>query len=417
MRRWIAAARRWAGVVPGHAGLGLLSLAIAVVIWVMVTNSENPVFSQEIEVPVQGVNMPRDFGVSDISPEKVTVTLTGPRNALRDVRQDDVIARVDLSGLDDNSLGQDVVTVTRQVKAEVRGQQGRRVRADPVVSQAKVRLERLKSKQVSVTVKEVGVLPVGIQRESIGVEPTTATVTGAPGNIDAVDSVSADVKLDGQTVSFSQQANLEARDSAGRTIGGVTVQPATATVNVKVKPTLFPKQVAVVVNARGQPKTGYEVTSIRTDPPSVTVVGPLDLVNNLTGITVDVDIDGATSDVVRSVKLPLPQNVTTNQQNVVVTIGIQAVRAPGSIGVAPRVINLQQGLTANLTTPVVALSLSGPLADLAQLRTSDVSVTVDATGLGPGTYKLDPKVSVPSTLQVDATVPEKVEVVITRGGP
>ena len=139
-----------------------------------------------------------------------------------------------------------------------------------------------------------------------------------------------------------------------------------------------------------------------------------DELKNLMAVSTDVvDLEGADRDVVRPVRLQLPYDLTSPQQSVVAFVAIQVVRAPGSIGVVPRVLNLGPGLTATLATPIIALNLSGPLGDLAQLRPTDVSVTVDAGGLGAGTHRLEPKVSFPPTLQLDAVVPERVEVIIS----
>lgn len=419
MRRLTSGLRRWAAAAPANVGLGVLSLAIAAVIWVMVTNSENPVVTRDVtDVHIQTVSVPRQYIAGSIAPDRITVTLTGPGNLLADIRQDELEASVDLSGVADDSSTTPSITVTRPVRVNVRGLRDRRVRAESSVEQATVQLERQESKEVPVQVREVGVLPVGIDKDAITVDPPTAIVTGAPGNVRAVEAAVADIKLDGQTVSFSQSVALDARDSSGRTIGGVTAQPANASVTAKLRQVLYPKQVAVVVNWRGRPKTGYDVTSVSVNPAGVTVVGRLDQINNLSGVSTEVvDIEGATADVVRTVRLQLP-GVTTNQDSVVVTIGIQTVRAPASMPATPRVVNLQPGLVATLTTPVVALNLSGPLADIVQLRPTDVSVTVDASGLGPGSYKLDPKATYPPALQLDAVVPEKVEVTISRApGP
>jgi YbbR domain-containing protein len=412
----LAALRRWAAAAAGNAAPALLSLALAVVVWVAVTNSENPQDTRQIEVRVEADRVPAEFDVIQTTPERVTVTLTGPRNTIRDVRADEVEARVDLSGADEENPGQSEFSVSRRVRAELRGRRDRRVRAEAPDLSVRVTLERLERRTLPVKVNQVGVLPVGFELDGpLTVEPLKAQVVGTSRNLRGVEVVSADAKLDGLTVSVSPTVPLEARDSAGRTVGQVTVEPATARVTIPIKQNLFPKQVTVNVDTRGRPRTGFTVTSIRTEPALVTIVGRLDQINAITGVFTDVvDIDGADRDQTRPVRLQLPPGVTSSQQSVVVFIGIQAVRTPGSVAAVPRVVNLGPGLTASLTTPVVALNLSGPLADLTQLRPTDVSVTVDVAGLGPGTHRLEPKVQqLPPTIQLEAVVPDRVEVIIS----
>jgi YbbR domain-containing protein len=88
------------------------------------------------------------------------------------------------------------------------------------------------------------------------------------------------------------------------------------------------------------------------------------------------------------------------------------VRGPGSVGVQPRIVDLGPNLSATMSSPTVAVAVSGPLADVLALKPSDVSVTLDASGLGPGTYRLEPRVTAPPGISVEGTVPDRVEVVI-----
>jgi hypothetical protein len=82
------------------------------------------------------------------------------------------------------------------------------------------------------------------------------------------------------------------------------------------------------------------------------------------------------------------------------------------VGVIPRVVNLAPGLAATLVTPSVAVLVSGPLPDVLALRPADVSVTVDAAGLGPGTHRLEPRIVLPPGLSLDGSTPDRVELTI-----
>ena len=404
----------WLTAAVGGAPLAFLSFGLAVVVWVFVTNVNNPTEERLIDnVRIEARNRPDDYLDSGISPVYVSVTITGPRNVVRDLKGDSVKAWVDLRRADEEGSGEREFAVNRPIKVDL-GDRSGKLRADPFQESAKVTLERQEQKTVRVKLQQVGVLPVGWELEFATPEITEATVVGARRNIESVDHVTADMKLDGLTVSGQQSSTLTARGSTGNPIGGVRVDPGATNVNVRVLQKLYPRQVAVFADLTGRPRTGYQVTAVRAEPQFVTVVGPLDQVNLLsTVLTEAIDIEGADRDLVRPVRLKL-QGVTASEQAVRVTVSVQLVRAPGSIGVVPRVLNLRPGLSAALTTPVVAVNLSGPLADVVAVRTTDVAVTVDAGGLGPGTHRLDPKVVPPPTLQVDAVVPDKVEIVITQ---
>jgi len=341
----------------------------------------------------------------------VSVTITGPRAAVNDVRPEDVSARADLSGADDELRGVREGAVERPVRVDVR-RRGVRVEAAP--ESVKVTLERQERRQVPVCVDKVDVPPPGfVIEEPIVADPVEVSVSGPRRNIDAVECAAATLRLTGLTVSVQSQIALEPRDPAGRVVGGVELQPPSARVDARVRQELFPRQVTVDVRLSGRPAPGYSVTSVRTDPTLATVVGPLSVVQNLTTVPTEViDIEGSRSDIVRAVSLQIPPGVSSGDRRTVVTITLAAARTPGSIGVAPRIINLGAGLTATLNTPAVAVLVSGGAPDVLALRPADISLAVDAAGLGPGVHRLEPRVSVPQGISFDGTTPGQVEIVI-----
>lgn len=393
--------------------LGLLSFALALVIWVTVTNEENPSIRRALpqEIPVEQVNVPRSLLVTDTVPTRVSVALSGPRNVVNDLRPEDVVARVDLSRVEEEIAGLREATVERPVRVEVR-RGGVRAEASPEM--VKVKLEPQERRTVPVCVDKVDVPPPGYTlEEPVVTDPAEVTITGPRRNIDLVECAAAELRLTGLTVSVSNQVPLEPRDAAGRAIGNVSVQPATAAVNARIRQQLFPRQVVIDVRMQGRPAPGYAVSNIRVDPPSVSVVGPLETVSNLGSIPTEViDIEGAKSDIVRAVALEIPPGVSSGDRRSVVTISLQPVRGPGSVGVTPRITNLGSGLRATLNTPVIAVLVSGPLPDVLALKPGDVSVTVDAAGLGPGVHRLEPNVTAPPGINLDGTSPDRVEITI-----
>ena len=414
--RWPVAVWRLARVslstVVSTLPLGLLSLSLALVIWATVTNEENPAVRRTIpgDISVEQVNVPRNLLPTDVMPARVAVTITGPRSAINDVRPQDVVAQVDLDHADEEMAGQREATIERPVKVEVRR---RTVRGEATPEFVRVTVERQERRTVPVCIERVDVPPPGFTiEEPIVSDPSEVTIAGPRRNIDAVECAAAVVRL-GSTVSVSSQASLEPRDAAGRPIGSVTLQPATATVTVRVKQSLFPREVAIDPQLNGRPAPGYSVAALRTDPATVNVVGPLDVVNSLISVpTEPIDIEGARSDVIRSVSLQIPPGVSSGERRTVVTIVVQVTRGPGSVAVTPRIVNLGAGLTATLDTSSVAVLVSGPTPDVLALRPADVTVTVDAAGLAPGTHRLEPRVTVPSGITLDGIAPDRVEITV-----
>jgi len=134
----------------------MLSFVIALLVWVAITNEENPSIRRTLvqEIPVEQVNVPRSLLPTDVTPSKVTIIVSGPRNTVNDVRPEDVSARVDLSRADDEVAGSREGVVERPVRVEVRR---RGVRAEPSPEMIKVTVERQERRSVSVCVDKVDV--------------------------------------------------------------------------------------------------------------------------------------------------------------------------------------------------------------------------------------------------------------------
>lgn len=419
--RLIGLVRNARSVSTINVPLALVSLGLSTALWVGVTNAENPVSQRALGAPINidAVNLPSAMIVTGYQPANVHVTLQGPRNMLDKVSAEDLAARVDLAGLTNNpSAPEAPLDYTAGVQVSVR-QRGVRAQADP--STVQVILEPVVRRVVPVEVRSADTLPAGFAlSEQLTAQPTTATISGSKENIEAVDAVVANVRLGGLTVSLTQTVPLLPNDSAGHDIGGVVTNPSTASVSIKLHQLVFTRQLLVDPRVRGRPSPGYSIANTGVDPQTVTVQGSIDAINQATTLpTQDVDVGGATSNVVKTVGLQLPSGVTLadSANTLVVTVTIQPQRGPGSVAVAPRIIGLGSGLTAVADSVTVVVNLTGPVPALLQLSPADITATLDLSGLGPGGYRLVPKISVPSNVQMDGAVPDHVGVIITASGP
>jgi YbbR domain-containing protein len=171
-------------------------------------------------------------------------------------------------------------------------------------------------------------------------------------------------------------------------------------------------------SCRGEPAPGFEVVDRVVNPNTVLVDGPADVLESM--ITVnsdDVDITDADDDVTRRVSVVgLPDGVTilepqSGQVDVVVQIRQRGVQQPLP-SQQVMVINLEPGLTAQVSPNEVQVTVIGNQKDLEQLSSSSLLVQVDAQGLGPGTYQLPPRVILPANMEWTSVEPVTVTVTI-----
>jgi YbbR domain-containing protein len=397
--------------------IAIVSVVLATLLWVAVTNEENPTLRQEVpfQVPVAEINIPNAFVVASASPDHVNVTLTGAQDRVRSVKPEDLVVRVDLSGaLTGGSANQSLhYTVPAQVSVRQRG-----VQAEVSPQSIAVTLEPQVQRSVPIKVNTLDTLPPGFDiAEAPTTQPAEATISGAKENVDLVSAAIADVKLDGLTVNLEKAFPLDPRDLSGHPIGHVSIEPSQASVSLKVKQVQFTRQLTIDPHVRGRPAPGYGIGGIDAQPAALNVTGSLDALNQVSTVpTQDVDVEGATSDVVRTVGVQLAPGLTSSdsKSSIVVRVTVQALNGPGSIGIAPKVVGVGQGLSAALQTPTVVVNLTGPLPFLLRLAPGDVIATVDASGLGPGVYRLEPKIGLPAGIQVDAVVPDHVALTLTN---
>jgi YbbR domain-containing protein len=117
--------------------------------------------------------------------------------------------------------------------------------------------------------------------------------------------------------------------------------------------------------------------------------------------------------------LNLPEGVSVvGEQTVLIQAGVSAIESSVTLaGERVEVSGLSADYTATVSPLTVDVIVSGPLPILDTLTRQDVRVTVDLTGLEPGTHQVTPKVEVLiSDVIVESILPNTIEVVISLIG-
>ena len=165
---------------------------------------------------------------------------------------------------------------------------------------------------------------------------------------------------------------------------------------------------------RGRPAPGYTVSSVTAEPKLVTLQGDSATLSQMSGyITATIDITNASADVSERVPFRLPEQVSAlGTQSVAVQVGIKPIIGVQTVTRQPVIQGLGPGLAYSLTLGLVDVFLSGPVPKLDSLAPDAAPVILDLTGLGPGTYALEPSVPAPEEVNVEGTSPETIEVTI-----
>jgi YbbR domain-containing protein len=231
--------------------------------------------------------------------------------------------------------------------------------------------------------------------------------------MEQIDAAWVDLNLTGVQINTERELVLTARGKDGRPLD-VNIEPNTAKVSVTVVRTEGTVTFAVNPSISGNVAAGYRTSAVEADPPFVNVSGPVDVLQSISVLTTDtIPVDGAQSDVQRNVKLRLPPNASVDGSDEVV-VRVRVVPAIGqrNLQIAVQTKGLKEGLTANLASDELTVTVSGPLPVLDALPGDAVTARVDLSNMTAGVYQLAPKVDLPAGVQLVGIDPPDISVTI-----
>jgi YbbR domain-containing protein len=399
-------------------GLILLALVLAIVVWIVAVQEDNPIVQLEFgeSIPIEVRNQPEGTTfLPDGFEESVTLTIRAPQKNWQDLRPDKFRAWIDLEG---NEVGEYQVPV----QAECLDKNVRIVDLRP--ANVPVRLREEVSRTVPIQVRLFGSPPLGWEYrtddEQVGLEPETATVTGPRSLVEQVTKATATLDMRNTKETFIGTRPLDARSEDDEMVGFVTIEPSSVQITVPVVQKLGTSEVAVHAVVVGTAAPGYWVRGVSVEPAIVTLFGDPAAVRAIEGVvdTLPLDISEATGTVVERLPLDLPEQVSpVGVQGVKVTVEIEAQQANATILREPVIRGLSADLTAAVAPKEVAVTLSGPLPRIRSLTDEDVFVYVDLVDKGLGEHRVELTSLVPEGLELVALTPEFATVEIRPALP
>lgn len=398
-----------------NVGTALLSLFLATLVWVAAVREQNPPREADYNrsIPVEVVPPATGLVTTDALPETVRVRLLAPEDSWTALAPSKFRAVVDLSELSVgfNDVPIDVAVSDPQI--EIVGQ-------TPQVVTVNLQAEQTITLSIQIEVSDTP--PLGYVDRTPVAAPAAVTVSGPASLINQIDGAVSEINIDNSKETIEQTRPVVIRDRDNQPIAGLKVEPSEVRVTLPIEQRFGYKDVSVSAVVEGQPATGYWVSNISINPSRLVVVGNPDELSLISGFiqTVPINVNGATEDIVQITPLSLPDGVaivlpggeTTGASGVEVTVEIATIESGQTI---QRRIT-QQGIDPRYTwvaSPKQAdVILSGPIPRLQALKPDDTRVIVDLFGLEPGVYQIRPTVFLPDGLQVEAILPDTIEVTI-----
>ena len=310
-------------------GLKVLAFFIAVLLWFIVVNVDNPI-QQKVyrDIPVTVINTEvlaeeqQTYQIVDDT-QTVSVTISAQRNVLQKIDAEDIIAVANMKEL----------TLKTQVPIDVAvdGHKVESAEANPRNLQIKLEDEEIKKFPIIPTT--TGTVRDGYALGEISAVPEKVSVRGPKSVVDQISRVEASVSVSGLSKDQILPSELILYDKNNEEIDQKLLKNNLGTEGVAVSvQILHTENIPIEFDVSGiQVAAGYEFKGITYQPMEVSVEGGKQVLDNLEKIVLPAEalaMDGLTERTEKVIDIAgyLPKNVQLVDENagsVVVTINVE----------------------------------------------------------------------------------------------
>lgn len=370
-------------------GLKIASFLSATVLWLVVTNINDPVMSYrvaDVPVTIKNENLITDRGqvyeVLDGTDTIDVVTVSAPRSVIDSLDKNNIVAEADVNDLTS------VDTVPIKLSTNKYNDKLESIRGN--IDSVKLNIEEKQSRSLPLKSVTVGEVREGYMVGDVTADQNLIWISGPQSVITQVSKAQAEVDVSGFTNNIRTDADVRLYNEAGEEITTLSIEKSISKVRVNVE-ILELKRVPLTCEASGTPAEGYQLTGeVDFSKPTVTVAARAQILESVNAIVIPanvLDVTGAEEDVATLVDVReyLPDGVILAEENfegkvnVVVRVEAEAERAVripvGSI----HFLGVPNGYRAVITEPANECSvvLVGLQAVLNEITAEDVTAMVD----------------------------------------
>ena len=377
--------------ILNHLDLKLLSLIIAILIWIVVANVDNYKTTKQITgIEIEFTNgsaITEKNKVYEV-PEGTTidVVVKGPRSVVEGLTKDDFKAVADLSKMSiTNAVSVEVSAVRSSVEKEVTI-----VYSNNAIN---VAVEDKVEKQLPITVKTSGNVADGYAISNKTAAPNLITIKGAESIVNTISEVYVDVDVSNANKDIVAYGEPVFVDYAGKTIESEKFEydVKTVEVSIEVKKT---KELRVKVATSGDVRDGYQISSIDYQPTSIVVVGNAEDLAKIDEVLIDdVDVTNASSDMETSVALaeylPSEISIADGTEEIMIKVMIEQLQEK-TIDIENDDINIvgkKDGYTYTFTNKAgLEIKVKGLKDKLRDIKVANMLPSIDVSEYGTGKY-------------------------------
>ena len=401
--------------ITDNIPLKIMSVAIAVVLWLIVVNIDNPTGTNyytlnDVELInkeyVESSDTIGKMCMPEQNQDSIKVAITATKKIRDKIKVTDISAVADLQQA--VSLDTNPVMVPITVSCSVPGVSPSDIKVTP--QNLSVNLDEKETQEFVVNVSRGDTKP-GKDYEvgSLTASPEKVRITGPKTLINKIDKVNASIELDGNTEDFTQDVNLTIIDKNQEVLTDSEMNSLRIENNAKVTVTakLWKIRQGVQISADyvGTPAEGYQVGAVRTVPDTISVAGSAEglesLADNNNVITIPEDSVKLTSDSSEDVWVTVSILPAGSREFEFPTKNIEVKNKP-------------KDLQVTFETAQIEVRIKSDNKDLDDLNNDkDIKASIDLDGKKEGSYEVPVEIVLPDGYETVEDV--TTEVVISSG--
>lgn len=378
----------------------ILSVLIALGLWIFVVTVVSPESDTRISVPItyQGEEVLRERGLMLMpgATQNVTVRIQGNRSDLNRLTPANVAATVDLSVIQEA----DSYNLNIKVSVGDNTMTSAFVVQDKQPGTASVTVGDYRAKDVPVKLSYEGEMGEGLifDLDDAVLSAATVSISGPAEVVDTIEAAQITIDATGLTQSVDADyrptlvdANDEPVDAAD-----VVANVAEIHVNMTVEHIKTVPLTVQLVYGGGVREENVEKT---IEPASITISGSEEALGRIEEISLgSISMAEITGDTKQSMEIRLPETVTNRSAKTEATVSLKLknLQTRRFYVTSFSAVNVPAGYQANIVTSQLEVVVRGDSTSVLGLRADEIKVEVDCSSIGVGT------VTVPATVTVSS---------------
>jgi YbbR domain-containing protein len=365
--------------------IAIVSVVAAFSVWLLVEISEN----EEITVLLNSVSVvysgmeeltaDNDLIVTDTGTTSISIEITGKRNVINGLNNDNIIVDVDLSTL--RSIGDAVTVPYKIILPDSVPERDVIVSGSPEF--ATITVERLISKEIPVVGGLRGSAAEGFIAEEPTFTPATLRVKGPADTVNSIERAEAYITRENLSASVAENvapAFLNA-DGDEISVDDLTIDYSAVRVGITVL-TLkeLPLNVALVAGGGAE----IENAILKYTPDTILVKGDASILSEINQLQLGtVDLGSINNAETQTFPIKLPDRVqsVSGETKCDINIRVVGLATASRTAVNFRALNIPDGYEVEFVTSSLAVTIRGAGTELSSVSDEDIMVDCDLSGV------------------------------------